>query len=307
MVKMVDALGGAASTALWATNSIRKGRIDTPPPALTYLNSANKHVRATVTYAHGQKLDIWQPEAPGPAPVLLYIPGGGWMFGHRRGQGHALLSRLVADGWICVAIDYRTSPLHRWPTHYMDVQEALWWVACNIEDFGGDPDGPIAIAGASAGGHMASLAGLAWDHSAFMAGAPDVRPSAVVSLYGVYDWTFRGSPYHDGFVRILESVIVGKRHSRHPEIFVDASPIRHVRPDAPPFLVVHGDADWVTPVQGARRFYKKLSEVSEVAEYLEVPRAGHAFDLTNPVATESAVDVIADFLDRVRNKRLVAA
>src|SRR5207248_8379395 len=34
------------------------------------------------------------------------------------------------------------------------------------------------------------------------------RPSAVVSLYGVYDWQFRGSPYHAGFGQILERVIV---------------------------------------------------------------------------------------------------
>jgi dipeptidyl aminopeptidase/acylaminoacyl peptidase len=71
-----------------------------------------------------------------------------------------------------------------------------------------------------------------------------------VSLYGVYDWTFRGSPYHAGLVQILETVVVGKRIATHPELFRDASPIKHIRKDAPPFLIVHGTADWLTPVQG---------------------------------------------------------
>lgn len=304
---MSEALGGVAGTALWLTQSAWACRPVTPPPALTHFDKATRHVSATVEYANGQKLDIWQPrDLSTPAPVLLYIPGGGWMLGHRRGQGHALLSRLVDEGWICVSIDYRTAPQHRWPAHFIDVKEALWWITTNIENYGGDPDGVLAVAGASAGGHMAALAGLAWDSPAYSS-VPGVRPDAVIPLYGVYDWTFRGSPYHDGFVRILESAVVGKRQGRHPEIFIDASPIKHVRPDAPPFLIIHGQSDWLTPVGGARRFRRKLSEVSECVEYQEFPGAGHAFDLTNPTATKSAVTVITNFLDRVRNKDLVAA
>jgi acetyl esterase/lipase len=307
-VTMVDVFSGVAGTALWATKSIQKRRIVAPPPALTHCNSANDHVRTTVEYANGQKLDIWQPKASGPAPVLLYIPGGGWMFGHRRGQGYALLSQLVDDGWICVAIDYRTSPQHRWPAHYIDVQEAFWWIATNIEDYGGDPEGCLAVAGASAGGHMAALAGLAWDHKSLAGRDLGIRPDAVVSLYGVYDWTYRGNLFHDGFVRILESVVVGKRQATHPEIFTDASPITHVRADAPPFLIIQGERDWLTPAQGALRFYKELSEVSESeVEYRGFPEAGHAFDLTNQTATRSAVAEVSEFLAGVRNKRLVAA
>lgn len=225
------------------------------------------------------------------------------MVGHRRPQGYALMSHLVDQGWICVAMDYRTAPINRWPRPFLDVQDAFRWTRQNIEDYGGDQDF-VAVAGASAGGHMASLLGLAWDYPEFGGTPFGNSPDAVISLYGVYDWEFRGSLYHEGFLRILETVIVGKSQRNHPMTFCDASPINHVRPDAPPFLIVHGTADFLTPVGGARRFNKELRRVSESGVvYYEIPRAVHAFDLLHPGQTASAIKVADEFLDAARGLR----
>jgi hypothetical protein len=59
----------------------------------------------------GRKLDIWRPEGPGACALCFSTsPAAVGCLVTAVGQGYALLSRLVAEGWICVAIDYRTSP-----------------------------------------------------------------------------------------------------------------------------------------------------------------------------------------------------
>ena len=105
-------------------------------------------------------------DAPGaPAPVLVYIPGGAWVFGSRTLQGHALMAHLVRRGWVCLSLEYRTSPQHRWPRQMTDVKAAIAWARANVAEFGGDPNFIVA-AGCSAGGHLATLAGLDRQRSA---------------------------------------------------------------------------------------------------------------------------------------------
>ena len=73
-------------------------------------------------------------------------------------QGHALMAHLVRRGWVCLSLEYRTSPQHRWPRQMTDVKAAIAWARANVAQFGGDPDFIVA-AGCSAGGHLATLAG----------------------------------------------------------------------------------------------------------------------------------------------------
>lgn len=122
---------------------------------------------------------------------------------------------------------------------------------------------------------------------------------AVVSMYGRYDWEDRSTPERDTFVDFLERVVVRRRYARHRDIFRSASPIARVRPDAPPFLVVHGTADTVIPIWQARAFVDKLRGASQsVVGYLELPGAHHGFDMTDATRTATAATVIGIFLGR---------
>lgn len=235
-----------------------------------------KHVAHTIEYARGQKLDIWLPESPTNAPAFVYVPGGAWVMGDRRHQGHAIMEHLVGQGWICVTMDYRTAPIHRWPAPFEDVCAAWQWVKDNIADYGGGDF--IAVGGASAGAHMASLLG--------MTGEPD----AVVSLYGVYSWDSKRAD-HWLINRFVRTVVAGGKVPR------EASPIHLVRPGVSPFLIIHGDRDILTPESGALAFADKLSAATEV-DYLTARGGHHGFDLFQSGLTRIAVDRIDRFLAR---------
>ena len=266
--------------------------------------------RSTVRYgpAPSQVLDVWRRKdlPPGPAPVLVFVPGGAWIHGSRILQGYALMSHLAELGWICLSVEYRVAPHHPWPRHIQDVKAAVAWARAHADEVGGDRSF-VAIAGASAGGHLASLAGLSAGDEDFeneLADDADTSVDAVVGIYGRYDWEDQSSPDRKRFVEFLESVVVKRRISRHPDVYRAASPIARVQPDAPPFLVVHGTADGLIPVVQAQAFVEALRDVStQPVAYLELPGAHHGFDMTDGARTASAVTAIGLFLNAIHRMR----
>lgn len=259
-----------------------------------------------------QVLDVWRrKDLPAqPAPVLIFVPGGAWVHGKCMGQGSALMSRLAEQGWVCLAINYRVAPHHRWPRHIIDVKTAIAWARANVDKFGGDRDF-VAVAGCSAGGHLSALAGLTPDDEQYQAKLPegaDTSVDAVVGIYGRYDWEDRSTPERDRFVDFLERVVVKRKIARHPEVFRDASPMARVHRNAPPFLVIHGSKDSVIPVEQARSFVERLRSVSHsMVGYLELPGAGHGYDLIDGERAGAAAHATSLFLNQVYRTKTNAA
>lgn len=273
--------------------------------------------RSSVRYGGhpAQLLDVWRrPDLPAtPAPVLLFVPGGAWVQGTRVLQGHTLLSHLVKQGWVCLTMDYRVSPVHRWPRHIADVNAAIAWARANVDTFGGDRDF-VTLAGCSAGGHLAALAGLTPGDPEFRGELPehaDTSVDAVVGIYGRYDWQDRSTAARRNFQGFLERVVVRRSQSRHPEVFAAASPMARVHADAPPFLLIHGEQDTIIPVDEAREFGTALRAASNnPVHYCEIPRAGHGFDLVDSSHARRCAVETARFLGEVRDthvRRRVAA
>jgi acetyl esterase/lipase len=285
-------------------------------PPLWRLREHRRNVyRTSVRYGGRptQLLDVWRRrDLPAePAPVLLFVPGGAWVHGSRLLQGYALMSHLAEKGWVCLSIDYRVAPHHRWPSHITDVKTAIAWARANVDKFGGDRNF-VAVAGCSAGGHLAALAGLTANDPEMQAELPDgsdTSVDAVVGIYGRYDWEDRSTEERARFIDFLEQIVVRKKIAKHPEIFRKASPIAQVHADAPPFLVIHGTGDSVIPVEQARGFVERLRAASHsVVSYIELPGAGHAFDMIDGARTGSMATAIGLFLNQIhRNRTLIRA
>ncbi|OBK12225.1 alpha/beta hydrolase [Mycobacterium asiaticum] len=284
-----------------------RGRRRNPPLRTTGARRRFVDKENIVRYGpHGRAntADIWRRRdlpRDGKAPVLLQVPGGAWMIGMRRPQAYPLMSELVSRGWVCVSMGYRVSPVHTWPDHIVDVKRALAWVKDNIADYGGDPNF-VAISGGSAGGHLSALAALTPNDAKFQPGFEDADTSVVAAVpyYGRYDWFSTNAPGRAEFIEILGRLVVKKKLSTHRQIYLDASPIRHVSADAPPFFVLHGVNDSLIPVPEAREFVEELRSVSKSpVAYAELPHAQHAFDIFGSPRAHKSADAVARFLSWV--------
>ncbi|MGB6516677.1 MAG: prolyl oligopeptidase family serine peptidase, partial [Mycobacterium sp.] len=81
-----------------------------------------------------------------------------------------------------------------------------------------------------------------------------------------------------------------------------------IHPEAPPFLVIHGSNDTVIPVAQARSFVERLRSISRsVVSYVELPGAGHGFDLTDGARTGAMATAAGLFLGQVHRNRMITA
>jgi acetyl esterase/lipase len=247
-------------------------------------------------------LDIYRP-AGAPAadmPVLLQVHGGGWTMGDKAQQALPLMHYLAGRGWICVAINYRLGPTSRYPEFLIDVKMAIAWIRENIVGFGGDA-GFIAITGGSAGGHIASLAALTPNESDLQPGfeSVDTALATAVPLYGRYDFLDRGGHCAGSdLLQFLAANVMPCSHEQDRALWERASPLSLVRPDAPPFFVVHGSHDCLIPVAEGADFVQRLRAVSRnPVLYAELSGAEHAFDIMNTLWTTWTVRAIYRFLD----------
>jgi acetyl esterase/lipase len=242
-----------------------------------------------VVYSHAGgidlRLDIYRPKglpAGSSCPTALFIHGGAWIIGNKDHQGKPFANRLAAHGWVVVSINYRLSPRFTFPAHIIDVKSAIRWIREHGKEYGANPDF-IVTAGGSAGGHLAALAALTPNDPLYQPGFEDVdtRVQACVPFYGAYDFTDRqGLWKHSLLVPMLERLVFKKRLRDARDEFDHASPMSHVRADAPPFFVIHGAMDSLVPVEDARLFVKLLRAISKAPVlYAEIPGAQHAFEV----------------------------
>ena len=246
------------------------------------------------------KLDVYQQDGNGDGrPALVYLHGGGWVFGDKKDQGLPLCNHLASLGWVCFNVNYRLSPGATWPEHLIDAKAAIAWVREHADDYGVDPRF-VAISGGSAGAQISAMAALSHGDMELQPGFEDEDTSvqAVVTSYGVYDLTNRLGAHNSEFVsKMIGPLVVKADIDKEPEKFAAASPHDHTDKANVPWLVIHGSADELAPVVEARDFFNALNDAStSVCAYVELPEASHAFDIYYCHRANAAVDLTARFL-----------
>lgn len=222
------------------------------------------------------RLDVYEPDATGPHPLVVWIHGGAWMSGTKALAPGRIQGLLDAD--VAVAsIQYRLTTQAAtfgdvtFPAQIDDVQDAILWLRANAAAFGLDP-ARIATWGTSAGGHLAALAGAMGDPNDPRG---DTSVQAVGDGFGPTDFfeldadavNFGCTQYlvHDdpsspesrlvGFDGPGEGigVLAGLPGRPEHQLVLDANPIHFLDPADPPFLVVHGEGDCTISVGQSRR------------------------------------------------------
>jgi acetyl esterase/lipase len=186
-------------------------------------------------------LDVYSPTpAPGaPAPVVIWVHGGGWSIGDKAYQMRYKPELFTGAGYCLVSINYRLSPRPvsddpnriKYPVHEQDVASAVAWVHEHIAEYGGDPS-RIALMGHSAGAHLVSI--VSTDES--FLGAKGLTLGAIKGTISL-DTEGYDIPTH---MQTDNTGIYVNAFGNDPAVWHEASPIFHVASGKgiPPFLLV---------------------------------------------------------------------
>ncbi len=151
------------------------------PKTLSYANRSGVEPNLT-------SLDVYLPPGCGPAPVLLWVHGGGWRRGDKSNGMKQKVAWAESLGAALVSVNYRlTTPDSgvQWPDHGQDLAAAVAWVQQNGPAQGLDPT-KLTLIGHSAGAHLVAI--VATDQALLTtAGADPAKVSCVVALDFSFD------------------------------------------------------------------------------------------------------------------------
>jgi acetyl esterase/lipase len=256
------------------------------------LQEGGAEIEIQADLAYGQaggetlRLDLARPKAgKGPFPAIVCIHGGGWSAGSRRDAAPVALE-LARRGYVAAAVGYRLAPKHRWPAQIEDVKRAVRWLRANAAKHRIDPE-RIGAVGVSAGAHLAALLGTTTPKEKLEGPGDEGQSSrvrAVVAWAGPYDFVagldglVRQEPVQGQTAGTLVAQFLGGSPSDAAEKYRTASPTTHATKDDAPFLLIHGGADRLVPMEQAELFEKALKAAGVEVELRRYPSAGHGLE-----------------------------
>lgn len=233
-----------------------------PFPVLNGLGADNTYLKSsTLRYgdAPRQMLDVYQPTMSHKGVVVVFFYGGGWRTG-QRDEYRFVAQTLTRYGATVVIPDYRTYPTGIFPDFMHDAAAAVAWTQKNIAQFGGDPK-KIYLVGHSAGAHIATLLALDKQYLAAQGIGTDILAGVV------------GLATPANFAATLEAKY-RPAFGNQTEL-ERAQPIRYVRGDAPPMLLLHGADDSVVLPRNSLALAARITELGGQARAKIYPDKGH--------------------------------
>jgi triacylglycerol lipase len=230
-----------------------------------------------------QCLDVFAPLEASNRPVVIFVPGGGFVACEKRNE-HGFYANLgfyfAERGFVVLVMNYRVAPDHPWPAGGEDVGHAVNWARRHAAAYGGNPE-RIAIFGQSAGAsHVAT-----WLFDPVLHG--DKPVSAVVLSSGTYRVAGNNVPAN-----------VAAYFGSDPSQYEARSPITHVRATDIPVLLTVSEFDPPRLAAPTFDFASKLTTINGRPSQL-VWLAGHnhvSNVLSIGTPDDEAARLIAEFL-----------
>jgi acetyl esterase/lipase len=227
------------------------------------------------------QLDIYHlKKMSQPAPVLIFVHGGGWRTGKRSDYLPYLID-FAEKGYVTATISYRLQKKAKFPAAIQDVKCAIKWIRAHAQDYFIDPN-KIAIIGGSAGGHLSLMVAYASEKNYFDGeceyDSVSSRIQAVVDLYGPVDLTTKYAA-----ARYETKDFLGNEYGHAPELYEKASPINYISKDDPPTLIFQGTIDELVPVSQSDSLIVRLENVGVKHEYHRLKGWPHTMDAVTSV------------------------
>jgi acetyl esterase/lipase len=232
------------------------------------------------------KLDIYKLSRYNKekTPVIISIHGGAWYAGTKNDDIHysvKLFNNLLQQGYAIVTIEYRLSPVAKFPAQIQDCNDAIDFVYKKADEYNLAKD-KIAVMGGSAGGHLAALIGTTNNYNIpeFYSNQkkPAFKIKAVVDFFGPTDFmAMRGNSgvvEHDD-PNSAEAQLIGSSPLLRPDLAKKASPTTYVCKQTPPFIIFHGDKDTVVQYSQSVIFHSYLNLAGVNNKFITVNGAGH--------------------------------
>jgi acetyl esterase/lipase len=269
--------------------------------------------RENVVYAdvHGVGLlmDIFTPTGDKNGLGIIDVVSGAWYSdrGKIRDQYAAQTFHILCrKGYTVFAIRPGSVTKFGVPEMLDHVNQGIRWVKEHAGEYGVDPE-RLGLMGASAGGHLACLAAVTAEDAKregwSISKTPGTRVKAVAVFFPPTDFLNYGGRAidvrgDDRLGRLLRRLafpqgITNETADEVTQRITQICPARLVKADAPPFLIIHGDADPVVPLQQSEVMLEALKKSSVPAELIVKKGGGHPW-----LTIHQEVQVLADWFDK---------
>ena len=239
---------------------------ETAPQVRTYKTIDGASLKLHVFPAAGASI-------PQRRPAFVWIHGGGWTGGTAE-SGFPIARYFSIRGMVAFSVEYRLvkagGPFIG--DSLVDCKSAMRYIRGHAAELGVDPD-RIAVAGDSAGGHLAAALGTV---RGFDDRLDDPSISALPNAMLIYN----------GVSDVTEG---NWSRSAAPGSAQELSPVFHVMAGAPPAIVLHGLIDTVVPPDQSRRFCAAMQQAGNRCDLVLVENARHAFVMPDYTAMEPVV------------------
>lgn len=262
------------------------------------------------SHGTGLLMDVFEPTTKSNGLAIIDVASGSWYSDRGKIRDHTLAqvySILCERGYVVFAV--RPGSKTRYTALEMDqhLKLAIRHVKANADAYKIDGN-KLGLTGASAGGHLATLAALTPEPSEPRANNKNARFDSTVAAVAVFfpptdfvDWR-EGKMLDSKVLSPLLAVgttstnqgsLAGKSQTELQEMARAISPVHRVGKPTLPFLLIHGDADQVVPLSHSQKLVKAIQDADGSAELIVKQGGGHPW-LTLPIE----VALMADWFDK---------
>lgn len=255
-------------------------------------------------------MDLYFPadwQAGDKRPVVMDIPGGGWMIHNRpRRDGYARCFATI--GAVVAVIDHRLCPRVRFPDNLTDCIDAYNYLVDQADAYGIDPHN-IVVTGDSSGGHLSACVGAAAGSPEYVArlGIPSLKtkPVGLILISGAFNFErMYRIPFTNTLIVRYVSGQLTRRAFRRWEYYREANPQNYINADYPPCYNNGGATDFLC--LGEATYMAKQLDKHGVPNEVRIGRnlrnSDHCYVLRFPFAParRDALDLYRWYADRER-------